>query len=246
MRVLIADDHVLFRRSLKALLEARGFDVVAEAGTGREAVEEAERNEPEIVLMDLEMPELDGLEAMRRILDHRPEVQVVMLTGFADDENLLRALEAGAGGYLLKTLDPDRFFSMLKGLLSGTPALPPELAHGALKRLAEGGRGDTEGSGDGVAGAGTAALGASGDDSSDPSRSDPSRSDPMALTERETEVLGLMAGGTTTTRDLARRLGVGERTVKFHVGNLLQKLQVGSRAEAVAYALRRHLVEPTS
>lgn len=242
MRVLIADDHVLFRRSLKALLEARGFDVVAEAGTGRKAVEEAGRTEPEIVLMDLDMPDLDGLEAMRRILDHRPEVQVVMLTGFADDENLLRALEAGAGGYLLKTLAPDRFFAMLEGLLSGTPALPPELAHGALKRLAGGGRGDAEGDGDGATGDGDGA--ASGGPA--PGRSSPGGSDPMDLTEREAQVLGLMAGGTTSTRELSRRLGVGERTVKFHVGNLLQKLQVGSRAEAVSYALRHDLVEPTS
>ncbi len=240
MRVLIADDHVLFRRSLRALLEARGFDVVAEAGTGREAVEEAGRTDPQIVLMDLEMPDLDGLEAMRRILDHRPEVQVVMLTGFADDENLLRALEAGAGGYLLKTLAPDRFFSMLDGLLSGTPALPPELAHGALKRLAEGGRGGGNG------GAGDGDGDAAASDGPGPGRGGPGGTDPMDLTEREAEVLGLMAGGTTSTRELSRRLGVGERTVKFHVGNVLQKLQVGSRAEAVSYALRHGLVEPSS
>ena len=238
MRVLIADDHVLFRRSLKALLEARGFDVVAEAGTGREAVAEAERTDPEIVLMDLEMPDLDGVEAMRRILDHRPEVQVVMLTGHADDRNLLQALEAGAGGYLLKTLAPDRFFAMLDGLLSGTPALQPELAHGALKRLAGGGRGGGgEGAEEGGNGAGKGEA---------PRRPDSSRPDPLALTDRETEVLALMAGGTTSTRELSHRLGVGERTVKFHVGNLLQKLQVGSRAEAVAYALRSGMVEPTS
>ena len=217
--------------------------MVAEAGTGREAVAEAERTAPEIVLMDLEMPDLDGLEAMRRILDHRPEAQVVMLTGFADDAHLLEALEAGARGYLLKNLAPDRFFAMLDGLLSGTPALPPELAHAALKRLAGGGRGED---GDEAAGPAAQRPGAGRASSSRAGDSETGGSDPMALTGREVEVLELMAGGTTSTRELSSRLGVGERTVKFHVGNLLQKLQVGSRAEAVSFALRRGLVEPTS
>lgn len=217
---------MLFRRSLRALLEAKGYEVVAEAGTGLEAVAEAERTAPQVVLMDVDMPELDGLSALRLILERQPEAQVVMLTGFADDDHLLEALEAGARGYLVKSVAPDRFFEMLEGVLAGRPALSPELAHSALVRLAAG---DGPRRGRAVDGGGEGAAAG--------------RPDPMRLTDRETEVLRLMVHGTTSSRQLGERLGVSERTVKFHVSNLLEKLQVGSRAEAVGFALRRGLIE---
>jgi DNA-binding NarL/FixJ family response regulator len=214
MRLLIADDHTLFRRSLRALLEAKGFDVVGEAEDGGEALERARELAPEIVLMDLEMPGMDGFQATRRLLAELPDLRVVALTGSLEEDHLVRALEAGAQGYLLKTLEPDSLFAMLEQVLAGEPALPPRLAHKALQHLAQRGQRDERGH------------------------------DPMELTDREREVLGWMAGGVTSSRDLARRLGVTERTVKFHIGNLLDKLQVGSRAEAVALALRTGLVTP--
>lgn len=216
MRLLIADDHALLRRSLRALLEARGHEVVDEAKNGDEAVEKTLRLEPDIVLMDFGLPGLDGFQATRAILAARPGVKVVIVTGFLEEERLVEALEAGAQGYLLKSEEPERLFAALDAVAAGEPALPPALAHKALARLA---REQKQG--------GPAA-----------------QRDALQLTEREVEVLRLLASGLSSTRVLARRLGCAERTVKFHVGNLLDKLQVRSRAEAVAYALRNRLVEP--
>lgn len=215
MRLLIADDHTLFRRSLRALLEAKGFEVVGEADDGEQVLSLARELRPDIILMDLDMPNLGGLAATRELTAELPDLRVVVLTGSYDEEYLLSAMKAGAQGYLLKTLEPDKLFEMLDGVLAGQPALPASLAHKALTSLARRGRDDAAG-----------------------------RPDPFALTEREHEVLRWMAGGVTSTRALAKRLGVSERTVKFHVGNLLDKLQVGSRAEAVGHALRHGLVEP--
>jgi len=214
MRLLIADDHTLFRRSLRALLEAKGFEVVGEADDGEQVMTLARQLAPDIVLMDLDMPNLGGLEATRKLVAELPELRVVVLTGSYDEDYLLSAMEAGAQGYLIKTLEPDRLFEMLDGVLAGQPALPPALAHRALTSIARRGQADA------------------------------GRPDPLELTEREREVLRWLAGGVTSTRALAERLGVSERTVKFHVGNLLEKLQVGSRAEAVSHALRQGLVEP--
>lgn len=216
MRLLIADDHALLRRSLRALLEARGHEVVGEAETGDEAVEKTLRLEPDIVLMDLGLPGLDGLQATRAILAERPDAKVVVVTGYLEEQRLVQALEAGAQGYLLKSEQPERLFAALDAVAAGEPALPPALAHKALARLA---REQAQG--------GPAA-----------------ERDALQLTERETEVLRLLTSGLSSTRALARRLGCAERTVKFHVGNVLDKLRVRSRAEAVAYALRHRLVEP--
>lgn len=215
VRLVIADDHTLFRRSLCALLEARGMKIVAEADDGGQVPGLVADLEPDLVLMDLDMPGMDGVEATRRLVEENPDVRVVVLTGSYDEQLLLDALKAGAQGYLLKTLEPDELFEHLEGVLAGEPALPPGLAQKALTHLARAG---------GV--------------------TDSGRRDPMELTEREEEVLRWMAGGVTSTRALAGKLGVTERTVKFHIGNILEKLQVGSRAEAVSLALREKLVEP--
>jgi len=211
IRILIADDQTLFRRSFRALLEAKGYDVVAEAETGERAVELSHDLRPDIVLMDLEMPEMGGLEATRRLTEADSSARVVVLTASGDDRRLVDAMRAGAKGYLLKTLEPDRLFDLLDGVVQGEPALEADLAQRALQRLALG---------------------------------QGQRKDPLRLTEREEEVLSWMAGGVTSTRALAERLGVTERTVKFHIGNVLEKLQVGSRAEAVSVALREGLVTP--
>lgn len=219
IRILIADDQTLFRRSFCALLKAAGYDVVAEAESGERALELCRELEPDIVLMDLDMPGMGGLEATRRLVEEGCGAQVVALTGSHDDDGVVDAMQAGAQGYLLKTLEPERLFELLDGVGRGEPALQPDVAHRALRRLA---------------GGGPAGGGAGG------------RKDPMELTDREEEVLRWMAGGVTSTRALAGKLGVTERTVKFHIGNVLEKLQVGSRAEAVSLALREGLVQPKS
>ncbi len=214
MRILIADDHTLFRDSLRSLLEAHEFEVVGEAGTGREAVNLSRQLSPDVVLMDLSMPELDGLEATRVLAAELPEVKVVILTASEDDANLFEAIKAGAKGYLLKDLKSDTFFQLLKGVTRGEPALTPTLARKLLDEFAR------------------------------PSRSARNQQDPDALTEREQEVLELMVQGITSNRRLAKHMGVSENTIKFHVRNILDKLHLNNRAQLVGYALRHKLVDP--
>src|SRR6185295_9073355 len=133
MRLLLADDHTLFRSSLRSLLEARGFEVVGEASDGRQAIEMAERLQPDLVLMDLSMPVLNGIEATRQLTAQLPELKVVILTASMEDEDLFEALRAGAHGYLLKNLEADSFFDLLDRALAGEPALTPQLSRKVLQ-----------------------------------------------------------------------------------------------------------------
>jgi DNA-binding NarL/FixJ family response regulator len=136
MKLLIADDHTLFRESLRGLLVLRGFEIVGEARDGREAVELARRLNPDIVLMDLAMPGLDGLAATRLISAEMPRVKVVILTASEEDAQLFEAIKSGAQGYLLKSLDSQDFFSLLEGVGRGEPALTPLLAGKLLQEFA--------------------------------------------------------------------------------------------------------------
>jgi len=214
MRILIADDHSLFRESLRSLLVSRGFEVVGEAREGREAVELARRLQPDIVLMDLSMPGLDGLAATRLMAAEMPQVKVVVLTGSDEDANLFEAIKSGAQGYMLKNLESRDFFALLEGVGRGEPALTPHLAGKLLQEFAR------------------------------PPRPAAEFHDPDALTEREREVLELLVRGVTSNRKLAKQLGVSENTVKFHVRNILDKLHLHNRAQVVGFALRHGIVAP--
>ncbi len=217
MKILIADDHALFRDSLRSLLEARGYEVIGEAANGREAVELAHSLRPSVVLMDLAMPILDGLAATQAICRELPEVKVAILTASDDDAKLFEAIKAGAQGYLLKNLESASFFSLLEGLERGEPALTPALARRVLADLAR---------------------------PKPPSVPARAVEDPDALTDREREVLEEMVDGVTSNRKLAQRLGVSENTIKFHVRNILDKLHLHNRAQVVGYALRSGIVDP--
>ena len=213
MRILIADDHTLFRDSLRSLLEAHDVEVVGEAENGEQAIQLAWQLKPDVVLMDLSMPVLDGMEATKRLAAELPEVKVVILTASDDDGNLFEAIKSGAKGYLLKDLESRQFFSLLEGVGRGEPALTPTLARKLLDEFAR------------------------------PKKRTRESWDPDALTEREQEVLELMVTGVTSNRRLAKQLGVSENTVKFHVRNILDKLHLHNRAQVVAYALRHGMVE---
>src|ERR1700736_3162488 len=217
MRVLIADDHALFRDGLRSLLEARGVDVVGEARSGREAVDQAKRLGPDIVLMDLDMPELDGLAATRLISAELPNVKVVMLTASEEDAHLFEAIKSGAQGYLFKNLASDELFRLLDGVARGEPALTPALARKLLGEFAR----------------------------PVPAAPAPHAVDGLAaLTDRERDVLDLLVQGITSNRELAERLVITENTVKYHFRNILDKLHVQNRAQVVAFAVRHGIVEP--
>lgn len=225
MKIVIADDHALFRDSLRSLLEAHGLEVVGEARNGREAVELARRLTPDLVLMDLGMPELDGLAATRLICAEQPQVKVVILTASDEDAKLFEAIKSGAQGYLLKNLEAKEFFSILERVQEGEPALTPAVARRLLQEFAAGGGGAAAATKTAGAPAGREAV------------------DPDALTDRERAVLELLVQGTTSNRKLARELGVSENTVKFHVRNILDKLHLHNRAQVVGYAVRHRLVD---
>ena len=217
MRVLLADDHALFRDGLRSLLEARGSDVVGEARNGREAVDQARRLSPDVVLMDLHMPELDGLAATRLISAEQPGVKVVILTASEEDAHLFEAIKSGAQGYLFKNLASDELFRLLEGVARGEPALTPALARKLLSEFAR------------------------PTPTPSASRADEGMD---ALTEREHEVLDLLVQGITTNRELAERLVITENTVKYHFRNILDKLHVQNRAQVVAFAVRHGMVDP--
>ena len=212
MRVLVADDHSLFRDGIISLLEAAGVEVVGQVGDGQSAVEQALSLCPDVVLMDIAMPQMTGLEALRVIKEKLPETRVVMLTISEEDADLFAAMEAGADGYLLKSLDTKEFMDMLDGLRRGEAAVTRQ----TVTRLMKGFR--------------------------KPSR----RTAPVPhLTHREIDVLRLVATG-MSNKAIARALSVSDNTVKYHMSNIMQKLDAQNRTEAVTQATRNGLLDISS
>jgi len=203
-RTLVVDDHPLTRAALVGLLEQYGFPVVGEAGDGEEAIELARGLRPDLVLLDLAMPGLGGLEALPRLRGAAPECEVVVLTASGTEENLLGAIRAGAAGYLLKTEPPERIAEFLDGVAHGEAALSGEVARRLLDRVRDGGRLDS-GVPESIAG---------------------------ELSAREVEVL-LLLDEHLGTDQIAKRLFISEHTVRSHVKSLLRKLNVSSRREAL-------------
>ncbi len=203
MRILIVDDHPITRDALAALLGQHGFSVVGEAAEGEEAVELTRRLRPQIVLLDLSMPGLGGLEALPRLREVAPETEVVVLTASGTEENLLAAIRGGAAGYLLKSEPPERIAQFLRGVGQGEAALSGEVARRLLEQVRGGG-------GPGVVPDEIA----------------------KSLTARELEVL-LLLDEHLGTDEIATRLYISEHTVRSHVKSLLRKLGVSSRREAL-------------
>ncbi len=201
IRILLADDHPVVRDGLAAMLATQpDFEVVGEAGNGAEALTEAARLRPDVVLMDLEMPILDGIEAIRRLRVADPAVQVVVLTAFDTDERIVGAIQAGAQGYLLKGAPRAEIFAAIRTVSTGGALIPPVIASKLLRQVRE-----------------------------------------DALTAREKEVLELVASG-LANGEIAGRLFISERTVKFHVSAILSKLGAKNRTQAVRVARERGLV----
>jgi DNA-binding NarL/FixJ family response regulator len=201
--VLIVDDHPLTRDALSALLTQHGFSVVGAAADGEEAIGLARRLHPQLVLLDLSMPGLSGLEALPRLREAAPSCEVVVLTASGTEENLLSAIRGGAAGYLLKSEPPGRIAEFLRGVAQGEAALSGEIARRLLDEVRNGGR--RSGVPDAIA---------------------------RALSAREVEVL-LLLDEHLGTDQIARRLFISEHTVRSHVKSLLRKLGVSSRREAL-------------
>jgi DNA-binding NarL/FixJ family response regulator len=215
-RVVIADDQALVRTGFRLILAEAGLNVVAEAADGAEAVAVVLKHTPDVVLMDIRMPAMDGLEATRRILaaQSTSDCRIIMLTTFDLDQYVYAALQAGASGFLLKHVTPEYLVTAVRLVRSGDALLAPSITRRLVERFAPAGPAEA-----------------------------PLNGDLAALTPRELEVLRLLAGGLSNA-DLARQLTLSEATVKTHVGRILTKLQLRDRVQAVVLAYQTGLVAP--
>jgi len=208
IRVLVVDDHEVVRRGIRALLgQIEDIEVVGEAGNGQEAIRQADRLRPDVILMDLLMPEMDGIQAMQRISSQQPEARFLVITSYAGDDLVFPAIKAGALGFLLKDTKSEELVGAIREVHRGEPSLHPSIARKLLREV---------------------------------SGSRPAKPTPEPLTERELEVLGLLARG-LDNRQIAEQLVIAEVTVRSHVSHILNKLHLANRVQATLYALREGL-----
>ena len=221
--VLIVDDHAVVRQGLRTFLELQDdvspgdlttlpIEVVGEAANGVEAVELARRSQPDVVLLDLVMPEMDGIEAAPKILDESPHSRIIILTSFGEEDKVFPAIRAGAQGYLLKDIPPNELVQAVRAAYFGQVQLHPEVARKLMSAVAA-------------------------KEEPPDSRAPTSLGE---LTERELEVLRLIAEG-LNNREIAEKLVISDKTVKSHVSNILSKLHLEDRTQAAIYALRHGL-----
>jgi NarL family two-component system response regulator LiaR len=211
IRVLIADDHAIVREGLRALLETEpNMALVGEASDGLEAIQLARALKPDVILLDLVMPNKDGLAAIAEIKEDQPEARILVLTSFAEDDKVFPAIKAGALGYLLKDTTPQGLIQAIRDVYQGESSLHPTIARMLISELHH------------------------------PSSPPPAGEE---LTERELQVLGLVAQG-LSNQEIADHLIVSERTIRKHVSNILGKLHLANRTQATLFAIRTGIVEP--
>ena len=211
MRVIMIDDHALFRVGLQGLLEQRGIEVIAATAEGSEGIQLAEDMKPDIILLDLRMPDMSGLEVLQKIKEKGINIPVVILTTSNEEQDLGEALRNGAQGYLLKDMEPDELVSALRDIEKGKNVIARELTD-VLARMVQG----------------------------DPIEEKKKETPFSALTPRELEILCLLADG-QSNKVIARNLGISDGTVKLHVKAILRKLEVHSRVEAAVIAVEQGL-----
>ena len=213
IRILVVDDHAVVREGLRAFLALQeGFEIVGEAADGDEALERAAELDPDVILMDLVMPERDGVSAMRELRQRSSHSRVIVLTSFLDDDRLLPAIQAGAAGYLLKNSQPAELARAVRAAHAGETIIDPTAAARLVRALSDQDQRRRGGGG---------AL--------------------DQLTARERDVLALIAGGRSNKR-IALELGISEKTVKAHVGHVLAKLGVTDRTQAAVLAVENGLI----
>src|SRR2546421_9611647 len=225
IRILLADDHPILREGLRAVLETQpDFEVIAEAVNGLEAMQLSLSLQPDILLPDLEMPLLDGVETIRRLRQQQPQFRIIVFTAFDNDERIIHAVQAGANGYLLKEAPRDQIFSAIRITMAGGSLLQPVVASKLLRHMGHQ--------------SGTGAIGAQGTAYTHSAQHTPPYE---PLTERELEVLNLLAQG-MPNKEIASQLVISERTAKFHVSSIMGKLGATNRTEAVSLAAQKGLI----
>ena len=223
MRVLLVDDHALFVEGLKSLLDANHIEVVGTAGNGLEALEQVRSLKPDIVLMDINMPNMAGIEGARLIKAEFPQVKVVMLTMSTNDGDLFEALRLGASGYIVKDIKPSTFLELLYGVMRGEAAITREMATRIMDEFVRSERKGTDGA---------------------PAVPSTGAKTPKAISElstRQAEILHCVTEG-YTYKEIAVKLAISERTVNYHMSEILNKLQLQNRAQVIAYATRHGLI----
>ena len=208
IRVLLVDDHPIVIKGTRALLEEiDDIEVVGEAHNGQVAIGQNNNLQPDVILMDLIMPEMDGIEAIQAITADQPDAKILVLTSFITDDKVFPAIKSGALGYLLKDSDPEDLVKAIRQVYRGEPSLHPSIARKMLRELG---------------------------------RSTPEKPVPEPLTDRETEVLRLLARG-ANNQEIADKLVIAEVTVRTHISRILNKLHLANRVQATLYALREGL-----
>ena len=216
IRVFVADDQAIVRKGIQALLATEAdIEVVGEAENGRQAAVRVRELRPDVILMDLEMPEVDGIEAIRRIIADWPEARILVLTSFATDDKVFPAIKSGAMGYLLKDSEPEELVQAIRQVYRGESSLHPKIARKLLQEMA-------------------------GGPPSSGQRDRPAERVVEPLTARELEVLKLVSSGKSNL-EIAALLTISGATVRTHVSNILSKLHLASRTQATLYALREGL-----
>ncbi|MBW7572389.1 response regulator transcription factor [Caproiciproducens faecalis] len=220
MKLMLVDDHPLFMEGLKYLLETHGISVVGTAGNGKEAFYKAKRIHPDIILMDIRMPECSGIDALKLIKAEMPDIKVVMLTTSDEDDDLFETIKCGASGYLLKNISAGQLMNMLSDLENDGVPLSPGIAARLLKEFGQD-RPNTE---------------------KPETAAQNEQPENCTLTQRQTEILKMVAGG-LTYKKVGENLGLSERTVKYHMGRIIELLHVENRAQVIACAAKMGMTE---
>lgn len=224
MKLMLVDDHPLFIEGLSYLLKTYGFEVAGIAHSGKEALEKARLLKPDIILMDIKMPDLSGIDTLKLLKAERPEIKIAMLTSSEDDEDLFDAIRYGASGYLLKSTGAKELVELLHGLESGEALLTRPIAARILQELKR----------------------LNTDEKKSVCQSVEQATEKPQFTQRQLEILELVSKG-VTYKDAGTALGLTERTVKYHMGKIIELLHLENRSQVIAYAVKMGIIrEPIS